>query len=372
MTFKHSKFEDSVTMRSLERIAKANGWVKPEPITKSASGVDLTPSISLVENVLKLCAGLRQAGFEKYAGELESKLLSYKQAQTLYEVSKEKGEDLVDAAHPKGSHKLENVEGDEAVFETIVDRHMKMLEKIEKMPTGKLASSRDVIGAVKVVLAQDADAQLSALMAKIRGLTQQVVKLTESDLTVSWSYKAGEINELSNNPTIDNLKKMREVISQQRTRLKPGGLIFSGITEDNWARVSPKLDQMDTLVNQGIDLRNRFLKGQETDATTPAAPETTTTLKEYEATGPLTPMFQRIGKLKQRLRSAGLIGSVSREKTAMDWIKAELAALDNLSTRMRAVPDTEEAEMAKILGDELSGYEKEVEQFYNQWVQVKA
>lgn len=370
MTFKHSKFEDSVTMRSLERIAKANGWVKPEPITKSASGVDLTPSMSLVENVLKLCAGLRQAGFEKYAGELETKLLSYKQAQTLYEVSKEKGEDLVDAAHPKGSHKLENVEGDEAVFETIVDRHLKMLEKIEKMPTGKLASSRDVIGAVKLVFAQDASAQLTALMAQVRSLAQQVVKLTESDLTVSWSYKAGEISELSNNPTIDNLKKMRDVISQQRTRLKPGGLVFTGITEDNWARVSPKLDQMDALVNQGLDLRTKIVNTPQADAGAPI--ETTTTLNTYDATGPLTTLFQRIGKLKQRLRSAALIGSVSHEKTAMDWIKQELAAMDNLSTRMQAVPDSEEAEMAKILGDELSGYEKEVEQFYNQWVQTRA
>jgi hypothetical protein len=156
MTFKHVKFEDSVVMRSLEKLAQQKGLVKPEEITKTASSkVDLSPSTVLMENVLHLCAGLRQSGFSKYADELEEKFVSFKQAQTLYEAHSEKGEDLVDRAHPKGSHKLEDVEGGElAVFETIVDQHLKALDMIEKTPTGKLASSRDVLNAVKIVLAQ--------------------------------------------------------------------------------------------------------------------------------------------------------------------------------------------------------------------------
>jgi hypothetical protein len=66
----------------------------------------------------------------------------------LYETTKEKGEDLVDAAHPKGSHKLEGVDGD-ATVETILDQHSKIVDIINKKPTGKLASSRDIINAVK-------------------------------------------------------------------------------------------------------------------------------------------------------------------------------------------------------------------------------
>ena len=158
MTFKHVKFEDSPTMRALEKVAKEKGLVKPETLQKKASitkKADYTPTTDFMENIFKLCAGLRAQGFEKAASEIEVNFLQYKQAQTLYETSKEKGEDLVQSAHPKGSHKLEGVEGDEATIETILDQHLKLKQIVEKKPTGKLSSSRDLLNAVKIVLAQE-------------------------------------------------------------------------------------------------------------------------------------------------------------------------------------------------------------------------
>jgi hypothetical protein len=155
MTYKHVKFEDSPIMRSLEKVAQEKGLVKPDPLTKTAAKkTDLTPSGSLLDNVLKLCAGLRDRGFEKQASELEINLLNYKQAQTLYETTPEKGEDLVHAAHPQGSHKLEGLdaENDGAVVEDILDQHAKNLQMIEKKPTGKLASISEAIEAVKVAI----------------------------------------------------------------------------------------------------------------------------------------------------------------------------------------------------------------------------
>ena len=157
MTFKHTKFEDSPTMRALEKVAKEKGLVKPESLQKKAAvtkKADYTPSDDFMENIFKLCAGLRTSGLEKEASELETNYLNYKRAQTLYETSKEKGEDLVDAAHPKGSHKLEGVEGDEATIETIVDQHLKHLQMIEKKPTGKL-STASILTAVKKALGQE-------------------------------------------------------------------------------------------------------------------------------------------------------------------------------------------------------------------------
>jgi len=156
MTYKHVKFEDSVVMRSLEKVAQEKGLVKPEPLTKTAAAkTDLTPSNSLLDNVLKLCAGLRDRGFDKQANELEVNLLNYKKAEaTLYEAFPEKGEDLIYSAHPKGSHKLEGVDAqdDGAVVEDILDQHAKSVQMIEKKPTGKLASTLEAIEAVKVAL----------------------------------------------------------------------------------------------------------------------------------------------------------------------------------------------------------------------------
>jgi len=175
MTFKHVKFEDSPTMRSLERVAKDNGWVKEEPIVKEAARKEnYKPSLALMDNIIKLCNGLRKVGMEKYADELENNFVNYKRAQTIYETSKEKGEDLVDAAHPQGSHKLEDVEGDEATVESILDIHLKMLQTVNKEPKGKLASSKDAIDAVKMVLGQQQQ-------------QPQTVPWTDQEISEDWS-----------------------------------------------------------------------------------------------------------------------------------------------------------------------------------------
>lgn len=156
MTFKHVKFEDSPVMRSLEKVAQQKGMIKADPIEKTAAlkktATNLVPSDSLLDNVVRLCSGLRERGFQKQAADLEAHFAQYKQAQTLYETHKEKGEDIIEFAHPEGSHKLEGVEGDEAVFEDILDQMSKTLEKVEKKPTGKLTESQKAIEAVKVIL----------------------------------------------------------------------------------------------------------------------------------------------------------------------------------------------------------------------------
>ncbi len=163
MTFKHGKFSESVVMRSLEKVAREKGLVKEEDFVKTATvtkRANLNPSSDPLVSLMRLGEGLREAGYEKLAVEIEDKALAFKQAQTLYETSKETGEDLIDFAHPKGSHKLEGVDGTEAVFETILDQHLKSVKMIEKMPTGKLASHKDILGAVKKVLAQDVGAKV--------------------------------------------------------------------------------------------------------------------------------------------------------------------------------------------------------------------
>ena len=102
MTYKHIDFGSSEVMRSLEKVAQQKGLIKNSPITKSASKkTNLFPTTSLLDNVVKLCDGLRDSGFAKQAQELENNFLNYRRAQTLYETSPEKGEDVIQFAHPK-------------------------------------------------------------------------------------------------------------------------------------------------------------------------------------------------------------------------------------------------------------------------------
>jgi hypothetical protein len=142
-------------MRSLEKVAYDKGWVKPEPLVRTSSpkAPNLAPTDNLMTNILKLCAGLRGTqSMEKYADELETCYLNYKSAQTMYDAHGEKGEDVIHSAHPKGSHKLEGVDSSEAVFEDILDQHVKSLQMIEKKPSGKLSDAAQIMGAVKKAL----------------------------------------------------------------------------------------------------------------------------------------------------------------------------------------------------------------------------
>ena len=148
MTYKHIKFGDSEVMRSFERVSVTKGLVKNEPQIEKKASNNLNFSENFSENILKLCESLRDNGLDTFASELENNFLNYKKAQTLYNTSKEKGEDLINAAHPDGSHELKDVEGD-SVIETIIDKKEKMMKVINKNPTGKLSTAKEIINAIK-------------------------------------------------------------------------------------------------------------------------------------------------------------------------------------------------------------------------------
>jgi hypothetical protein len=271
MTFKHIKFEDSSIMRSLERVAQEKGLVKPTTVLEKIASrsankkLDVIPTSSMMDNIFKLTAGLRSQGLIKEAAELESNYFNYKQAQTLYEAHKEKGEDVIQFAHPKGSHKLEGVEGDEAIFEDILDKHVKFLKMIEKKPTGKLSSSAHILSEVKKALAAPAQskeeilAQIRTNLTQINSLCNRAMDLSESEVTVTLRPWRAKIDDAISSPDaikIDNLKKTREIISHLIYRLKPG--YVSGISEDTWVKVSSDLNRANNLADQCIELRAQY------------------------------------------------------------------------------------------------------------------
>src|SRR5665213_3115386 len=161
MTYKPSNFDNSPVLRSLERLAIAKGLVPPdEPksmVKEAAAKIDAEDK-TLTDKIMRLCEGLRsKAGMETYANEIESKFLTYKKAaaNSLYDVHGETGADLIEFAHPEGSKKLDKNWDDLGEIETILDHQRKMLEVVNKKPKGKLAS-KDIINAVKIVMAQEA------------------------------------------------------------------------------------------------------------------------------------------------------------------------------------------------------------------------
>lgn len=285
MTFKHyTDFSESQVMRSLTRVFQEKGLLKDEPpIQKTAAPqFDLTPSDSLMDNLMKLCSGLRRSGFDKQAEELESKFIQYKRASaSLYDVSGEEGKDLVHAAHPKGSHKMEDIDSDEATFEDILDKHLKTLNVVNKQPTGKLAS-RDLIDAVKVALddtsflarkkvAQEAVApkteeQLSSAIQKavstINYNVSRVDQLTSSELTFSIDPYVEMIAEKLQSPTWDNLNEVKGMLSKLETRLDPKSWLHymtgSGLSVDTWNGIQDLLKSSIEAITNAMNWRSQL------------------------------------------------------------------------------------------------------------------
>lgn len=264
MTFKHAKFEDSPVMRSLERLEKQKAPDVSEIFTKVASNqTDLAPTDSLVENILHLCAGLKQFGFDKHAEELETNFIRYKQAQTLYETSSETGGDLVEFAHGK-SHKLEDVDSDMAIFYTIVDKQLNAIKMIDKTPTGKLASSRDIINAVKIVLAVEDEASAFApIIDKLATAYSAAAKLVNQGKTFGWSDKSPKIRALGLNPTSESINQIESMFFGIINTAEPGLGGVTGIDSATFKRVQALLVNVPSLIGQARSLRQKFDKIEE-------------------------------------------------------------------------------------------------------------
>lgn len=231
MTYKNIPFDQSSTMRSFANLAMKKGIITPESITKVASvnkqivQSKLTPGPNLEENILKLCAALREKGFVKNAVEIEEKFFIMKKAVYLYDTHGETGDDVINFAHPDGSHQMKDVEGD-AMIETIIDKQKAIKNMIAKEPTGKLAMAKKMadkvksagkmnnalaVNAVKVVLAQsltgyegtaakavaNAGVGIAAkqVMSRIWNAGKNLVKKPSTIELADTGAKAGEVAE---------------------------------------------------------------------------------------------------------------------------------------------------------------------------------
>ncbi len=105
-------------------------------------------SLNLVfSDLVKLADGLRSKGLTKQADGLEDKIYQLKQAEThLYKAFEEDGQDLLDFAHPDGSPTVSPAQNQMGQVETLDEAQRKVLEIINKKPTGKFSSEiRDLI-----------------------------------------------------------------------------------------------------------------------------------------------------------------------------------------------------------------------------------
>jgi hypothetical protein len=377
MTYKHIDFSSSSTMRSLVKVAQEKGWIKEEPLQKIASAptLDLLPSKNFTENLLKLCVGLRATGFEKQANELEVKFLQFKQANSLYDVGNETGEDLVHAAHPKGSHKMEDIDSEEATFEDILDKHMKILDVVNRKPIGKNSSVSEILGAVKRVLAQElseSDSKINGYVNGALSIINRVGNMVKNEMTVFTDYEMihNRIKEAATNPILDNLNEMVSQIDAMTTRIRPGSWVtlgLGGITEDTWAKVEPLLNLAKRYVNGAIATRKAENEASGKSAVeqyeNPDADPASKPFQLPETTISADPFSVKVYGLINKLKGFQLYKNVIRSPQAMKWLTEEMASLEGLLTRYERAVEIGQDDAKQALVRELSEEEGYITDF---------
>lgn len=128
---RHIKLPKSSVKDSFKEIALEKKWINSEQIEKKASTIDLSVTDSFDANISKLILGLKNSNLDKFAEEIKINFLKYKKAESdLYNVTKDEYAKYINLAHPKGSHKMENMEGD-AVVEDLYDTQNAILNLLK-------------------------------------------------------------------------------------------------------------------------------------------------------------------------------------------------------------------------------------------------
>lgn len=377
MTFKHLKFEDSPIMRSLEKVAIEKGLVAPQFMIKQAQTQhDFSASMNLSENIIKLCDGLRLCGLESKAEELENNYLDYKKAQTLYETSKETGEDLVHNAHPKGSHKLEGVEGD-SVIETIIDQHLQALKMIDKKPTGKLYTASEIINSVRVVLAQDTsnEAQIIANLNKVLNIMQRLQLIAQGDVSLpqfGWNLYFAPVNTAIANPTIDNINKAKERFNTLHDRLKPG--IIQGVTDDTWSVIKPLFGSGSAAFEKSLiarqkvnEARAKEVAGDIVDSDKPERVGVTV-VDAYGLSTSIKNALSTLNGYRAAINTDDTLEEADKN-TALAWINSRSAAINNIKAQYDSLEnDEEKMAAAPRMLENLKKITTKFNDFYQGWI----
>ncbi len=140
MTLKHISFIDSPVMRELERRTIKNSQtpslteiIRKQAATKNINQYSFTNNLFL--DLIKLAEGLRAKGFIQNADVLEEKIFAYKKASEKYNSE-------LNAAHPDGDASMAEASNGLGDVETLESAHEKIIEVINKNPTGKQATKK--------------------------------------------------------------------------------------------------------------------------------------------------------------------------------------------------------------------------------------
>jgi len=291
---------------------------------------------SLTATILKLCNKLRAEGHNKYAESVENKFVNYKTAGVhLYQAHKETGEDLVDQAHPDGDNKIvSDVSDNNGDVETIVSKHKKIVDIVNKQPTGKLAS---YVEQCKIALGQSITMPKTIDTMNIRELINSanediqkiynmIVKsggissIRLSDIRDRMSLISNLVNTPIKDMSADEINKAVSGVSAISQWLHPNllhnylpDLINKGVSTDElWDKISGILNGATSKLKSAI---SKLVDEQYKDE-----PKDNVSVKQNPQADSITENFQSMMALITQLESQVNNGKSTNKAAQLAWL----------------------------------------------------
>ncbi len=307
-------------------------------------------------------------------------------------------------AHPKGSHKLEGVDGD-AVVETIVDQQEKDKAVVDHKPTGKLATSLDILNKVKIVLAQAAPTQtkeelensLESLVKEANRVWTIIDNKIQSDGGLvngigmvgrgfEYSIQAKYISDLlvSRPITLDSLKSIKNRVGTLQNIIKPGVSWsslnpFGGVSDDVHKIVSGNLSSLIGKIDKAYQLRSKIaeitsqeIEGGSSEVEGGSTRSGVTTEVVHENTAKVFAKIDKeITSLQNYKRLLNLDGNMTpaEKKEAFPWLDQQIAKFTNIKNSFNDFGSAENKETnAPAVWKKLNPLIIENQDFAKEWL----
>jgi len=360
MSFKHDDGRNSALYKSLEKIAYEKGLIKEEPIQKKASYVKKSYAAGdfLDENIVKLCDGLREKGMISQASDLEKNFLLYKMAKS--SAPKDVDPEVIQDAHPNGGTRVSTIH-EEAYVEDILETHLKMLQvSLEDVKPRKLASSKDILKAIKIALAAPtADEQVAVwnkpLTDSLRSIYKEIIdlfiycaKLGTSNLGVDATNEvlqgcAALLEMLKDPSTNYNKTKPRYDAIRKRLEYKFWSPSLSVDQTNNvfFPRLFPLENKFQVEMWKDLAGKDPLINQMAVSKNDPTDENATLFNNETELAE------KRLAKWKSYLEKSSDFEE-SESKAGIDWITAKQNKITKLKDRFKLITDpAEKKELSK-------------------------
>jgi hypothetical protein len=336
---------------------------------------------SLTATLLKLCNKLRAEGYNKYAESIENKFVNYKAAGVhLYQAHKETGEDLVDQAHPDGDNKIvSDVSDNNGDVETIVSKHKKIVDVVNKQPTGKLAS---YVKQCKIALGQGMSQEdTDVLYNKAQGDLKEVMKLYSA-----MALKLGEdsdhnlnffnmIQNTLNKKNVYNIQNIENFLNQALDGLKsdkePG--FFSNSEEHTtWKNeILPMFEIAYRYANDYKDVVNQ-IRSAETNAKTLNTrqqydPNLANKKNENNQSSQLANSFSKAMKRVQLLINRTKATKPVNANEIIRWLNETNGKLDEVFKEFSANENKDDEKITKAYTNELNQLNSYLDAAQKKW-----